>query len=145
MTTNIFKESERCAGSSQWGEDEESVKSAKTPVQEPETIQAFYGAVLKTIEIKRSPEYKATVYALGPGPGRFIVLARPTERKKMFDPYPLWAKDLERAREMARVIVEFGGKITRQEYPVAEYRPYLWAYDFEDPIGTRYQAIFAKK
>ena len=139
----IFKESEQCAGSSQWGEDYENTKLAMVPVQDPETIGGFYDAVLKTIEIKRRLGYKMIVYDVGPVPGRFIILARSTGHKKLYEPYPLWAKNPERAREMARVIVESGGKITREEYAIGEYRPYLWAYDFEDPIGTRYQAIFS--
>jgi hypothetical protein len=150
---SIFNESERCQMASPWREDKWDTQHAVIPVSQLESIGKFYDAVMPFVKMERSPRWNTESsigyyyggYVLeGPAESFLHLTSRPVERQ-VHEPYALWAKNEEKARQMTLLIPQVGGTVTQEAHLMSEYWPGLMAFDFTDPIGTKFQVIYKAK
>jgi uncharacterized protein YceK len=150
---NIFNESERCQMASRWREDKWDMQHAVIPVSQLESIGKFYDAVMSFVKMERDSRWNTETSigyfyrgysAEGPAESFLHLTSRPVERQ-VHEPYALWAKHEEKARQMELLIPNAGGTVTQEAHLMSEYWPGLMAFDFTDPIGTKFQVIYKAK
>ena len=148
---HAFNESDRCRMASRWREDEWDVEHAVISVTQLESIGRFYDAIMPFVGMGRDsrPNNEGSIrYYNGGSDGlreSSIRLVQSPGEKQVHEPYVLWTEHEEKATQMKSLIPQVGGTITKEVYSMSDYWPNLSAFEFTDPMGTRFQVVFRAK
>jgi uncharacterized protein YceK len=152
---DIFLESEPCRIASPWGEDETEVRHAVIPTARPDAVARFYDQILPFVSMvrtSRSLGASTTISYWHSAPGiidvtggNFITLTREPGERQIYEPFLLWAMNEDKAKAMKALIPQAGGAITREEYSLSGYWPNLEAFEFTDPIDTKFRVVYRAK
>ena len=147
---HAFNESDRCRMASRWREDKWDVEHAVIPVTQLESIGRFYDAIMPFVGMRdsRPNNEGSNRYYYRGSHNRFessLRLVQSPGEKQVHEPYVLWTEHEEKATQMKSLIPQVAGTITKEVYSMSDYWPNLSAFEFTDPMGTRFQVVFRAK
>lgn len=141
----------RCTGhQSLWNEDWNRMAEAKIPASGSEIAKSFYKAVMPQFGLSEKGGGNVETYyppvvgspVIFSFPIHISITSSPDAKKDAFGPIILWLDDSKKVASSRNLVVAAGGKLNTDMLSQADYGPDLSSFGFEDPIGTRFLAIY---
>ena len=141
----------RCRGhQSIWDEDWNRMAEAKITDSGSGIVRSFYRTVMPQFGLaEKGGGNEVTYYP--PDVGSPVVYSFPIfisitsssdVKRDVYGPIILWLDDSRKVTSLRNLVVAAGGKLNTDALSPADYGPHLSSFGFEDPIGTRFLAIY---